>query len=100
MTHVDDAPAWGYRPLSYDREIFEPILDQEAEPFKLYLIGEGQLDIPKSLSHVVVVQKDLDYTEFYAFMQSMDVVIPAFVNFDCKSHICSLFPLYFRRMPA
>lgn len=85
LREIDDAPAWGYRPLARDRDVFEPILGEQAEPFKLYLIGEGRLDIPKSLEHVVVVQKDLNYTEFYAFMQSMDVVIPAFVNFQCKS---------------
>ncbi len=26
---------------------------------------------------------DLDYSEFYSVMQSMDIVVPAFVNYDC-----------------
>ena len=84
MNVLGDATAWGYRPLSYDRDIFEPLVDAEAEPFKLYLIGEGEIEIPKSISKVVVIQRDLNYTDFYAFMQSMDVVIPAFVNRECK----------------
>lgn len=80
---LDNSEAWGYRPLGYDRDVYEPLPNSGYEPFQLHLIGDGHLDIPKALSNVIYIHNGLNYTDFYAFMQSMDVVIPAFVNMDC-----------------
>lgn len=80
-----DPGAWGYQPLYRDMEMYKPLIDSPDEPFTLHLIGgEGHLDIPKALSNVVIVHDGLDYLYFYAFMQSMDVILPAFANNDCK----------------
>lgn len=84
MRFLDDAPAWGYRPLAYDRSVFEPLLDaNEDDRFQLFLLGNGELDIPKSLANVVVIKSGLDYSDYYALMQSMDIVIPAFSDDSC-----------------
>ncbi|EJC97990.1 uncharacterized protein FOMMEDRAFT_162331 [Fomitiporia mediterranea MF3/22] len=77
-----DSQTWGYRPLGYDRDVYEPLFDSPNEPFELHLLGDGQLDIPKALSNIVFIHNGLDYVDFYALMQSMDVVVPAFVNKD------------------
>ncbi|KAL5482626.1 hypothetical protein ACEPAI_9220 [Sanghuangporus weigelae] len=78
----DDPEAWGYRPLGLQREFYEPISGSVFEPFELHLIGEGHLDIPKELSNMIFIHNGLSYIDFYTLMQSMDVVIPAFVNQD------------------
>ena len=86
---IGDARAWGYRPLSYDRNIFEPLPDDEGglERFKLFLLGYGELQIPKSLEHVVEIKTGLDYSEFYQLMQNMDIVIPAFSGDACEANL-------------
>ncbi|KLO11988.1 hypothetical protein SCHPADRAFT_921523 [Schizopora paradoxa] len=81
-----DPGAWGYLPLGQGREEYTPLpqTDEEnyEEPFTLHLAGNGNLDVPRELKQVLRFHVNLDYPEFYAVMQSMDVVIPAFVNFD------------------
>ncbi|PPQ75088.1 hypothetical protein CVT24_010153 [Panaeolus cyanescens] len=74
---TEDPSIWGYLPLTQDEEKF--VVDpKEKEPFHLYLLGSGGLDIPKALEDMVIVKKDLDYTEFYHLMQTMDICVPAF----------------------
>lgn len=46
-------------------------------------MGHGNLEVPKELKQVLKFHVDLDYPDFYGAMQSMDVVVPAFVNYDC-----------------
>lgn len=77
-----DPGAWGYLPLGQDRNEYVPIPHANEEPFTLHLVGHGQLEIPKELTQVVKFHVDLDYSEFYSVMQSMDIVVPAFVNYD------------------
>ena len=43
-------------------------------------MGHGHLDIPPELQSIVILHKDLDYTEFYALMSRMDVCVPAFAR--------------------
>ena len=88
---VGDPKHWGYRSLSRDRVIYEPLEENSDETFELHLIGEGEIDIPLALSRAVFIHRGLNYTDFYALMQSMDVVIPAFVNVDCEETFISLF---------
>lgn len=80
---LENAEAWGYQAPAGQEEPFEPIHDEESHAFTLHLIGEGQLDIPRELSNVVVIHRGLSYLDYYALMQSMDIVVPAFVNLDC-----------------
>ena len=82
--YLGDPETWGYLPLGQGREVYEPMTDSDREPFELHLIGEGNLDIPRELINIVFIHNGLSYIDFYALMQSMDVVIPAFVNKDCK----------------
>ena len=74
------------------REVYERVLpaDSDREPFELHLIGEGHLDIPKELANVVFIHNGLSYVDFYALMQSMDIVIPAFVNKDCETNLLGI----------
>lgn len=75
---------WGYSPLRGGSEVYEVHHNSALEPFKLHLVGDGLLDIPEALENVVVIHRGLSYFDFYALMQSMDVVVPAFVNRDCE----------------
>lgn len=85
-----DPKHWGYRSLARDRVIYEPLEENSDETFELHLIGEGEIDIPQALSRAVFIHRGLNYTDFYALMQTMDVVIPAFVNVDCRDIFISL----------
>lgn len=82
---LGDAAAWGYLPQREPGRPYEPTQDGNNRPFTLHLIGDGNIEIPEELSNVVVIHRGLGYIEFYALMQSMDVVLPAFVNLDCLS---------------
>ncbi|PPR07644.1 hypothetical protein CVT24_006546 [Panaeolus cyanescens] len=74
---TDDPSVWGYLPLKEGEEKF--VVDpKEKDPFYLYLLGSGGLNIPKALEDMVIVKKDLDYAEFYHLMQTMDICVPAF----------------------
>ncbi|PPQ76793.1 hypothetical protein CVT24_011336 [Panaeolus cyanescens] len=74
---TEDPSVWGYLPPKQGEERF--LVDpEEKDPFYLYLLGSGGLDIPKALEDMVIVKKDLDYTEFYHLMQTMDICVPAF----------------------
>ena len=77
---------WGYRALEEGQEAYERFHASEAllEPFELHLIGEGKLEIPPQLNNIVTIHAGTRYTEFYSLMQSMDVVLPAFVEKTCK----------------
>jgi len=77
-----DPGAWGYLPLGPGRGEYIQNPQASEEPFTLHLVGHGELDVPKELSQVVNFHLDLDYADFYAVMQSMDIVVPAFVNYD------------------
>ncbi|PPQ68814.1 hypothetical protein CVT24_007699 [Panaeolus cyanescens] len=74
---AEDASVWGYLPLKPgdQKYIVDP---SESNPFNLYLLGSGGIDIPKELEDVVRVARDLSYSEFYRLMQTMDICVPAF----------------------
>lgn len=63
---VEDPAAWGYLPLG-DQPSFTRIPpsqmtgSSEPEPFQLFLLGSGHLDIPLELQNVVVVKTGLTY---------------------------------------
>lgn len=84
---IGNPEAWGYKSLARDRNVYEPLDASPDETFELHLIGEGQLEIPRALSKAVFIHRGLNYTDFYALMQQMDIVIPAFVNVDCESDL-------------
>ncbi|KAF9031612.1 hypothetical protein BJ165DRAFT_1518719 [Panaeolus papilionaceus] len=73
----EDPSVWGYLPRAQgqDRYVVDP---KEKDPFYLYLLGSGGIDIPKELEDMVIVKKDLSYGEFYRLMQTMDICVPAF----------------------
>jgi hypothetical protein len=54
-------------------------------PLHLHLAGGGSLEIPPTLTHVVVLHTDLEYNQFYTLIAQMDICIPAFVGTDDRS---------------
>jgi hypothetical protein len=47
-------------------------------PLTLHLIGNaGDPQIPRALMRVVRVHSDLEYEDFFALIQSMDLALPA-----------------------
>ncbi|KAG8886423.1 hypothetical protein FRB98_001284 [Tulasnella sp. 332] len=77
---IEDAPAWGYLLELSDEGSFQPDLSSDLTPFKLHLIGGGEHPIPKTLKNVVIHHRDLPYPEYYALVQSMDIIMPAFAE--------------------
>ncbi|KAG8887200.1 hypothetical protein FRB98_000362 [Tulasnella sp. 332] len=77
---TEDAPAWGYLPKLSAGGSFEPDSSSGLTPFKLHLIGGGSHPIPEVLKNVVTHHKSLPYPEYYALVQSMDVILPAFAE--------------------
>ncbi|OCH84402.1 hypothetical protein OBBRIDRAFT_741660 [Obba rivulosa] len=77
----EDPAAWGYESLD-GRESFVPDSELPDPPFRLYLVGSGSIDIPAELLHVITIYRDLNYTEFYAIVADMDIVVPAFSDFS------------------
>ncbi|KZO94022.1 hypothetical protein CALVIDRAFT_484889 [Calocera viscosa TUFC12733] len=74
----EDPSAWGYE---YPEKAQRVNLDRDTPPFELHLVGgNGNLDIPEELQHVVHLHRHLDYWTYYELMQSMDVVLPAFAT--------------------
>lgn len=39
---------------------------------------------------MVTIYHDLDYEDFYKLVADMDLVIPAFADFGCESHVSSV----------
>lgn len=74
---LEDPKAWGYLPIggmnSYiaDRSLSEP-------PFELHIVGSGWLLVPVELENVVTIHSGYNYSEFYNFVGSMDICVPAF----------------------
>ncbi|KAG9022344.1 hypothetical protein FRB95_014926 [Tulasnella sp. JGI-2019a] len=76
-----DPSRWGYLPLVSTTSSYEPDLSSPLTPFKLHLVGsDGQVQIPNILKNVVEHNDALEYSEFYALIGSMDVIIPAYVQ--------------------
>ncbi|KDQ54574.1 hypothetical protein JAAARDRAFT_60558 [Jaapia argillacea MUCL 33604] len=71
---------WGYQEYPERTGSFDAILDSSLPPFQLNLIGGGYLEVPPILKNVVRIHESLDYPEFYALMEQMDIVLPAFAS--------------------
>lgn len=78
---LEDPKAWGYLPLE-NHSSFIPDPDLSDQPFKLHLVGSGSLDVPLKLKNVIVFHVNLNYTQFYDLMSTMDICVPAFPNSD------------------
>jgi hypothetical protein len=76
---ADDPKAWGYLPLS-GRAAYEVDTSLTRPPFKLHLLGSGSLDIPPVLANIVLKKQELNYTEYYSYMNAMDICLPAFAR--------------------
>ncbi|KDQ54542.1 hypothetical protein JAAARDRAFT_38216 [Jaapia argillacea MUCL 33604] len=74
----EDPQVWGYLPLSAGQTAYEPDLELDSWPFNLNIVGTGYMEIPPILANVVRVRTELPYPEYYALMQKMDIVLPAF----------------------
>ncbi|KAK7055565.1 putative eukaryotic translation initiation factor 5 [Favolaschia claudopus] len=76
---AEDPQVWGYLPL--DRTANSTYLadpDLSEPPFQLFLVGSGTpIEVPHELQNIVHTRSRLKYTEFYALMNDMDIVIPA-----------------------
>ncbi|KAJ7849783.1 hypothetical protein B0H13DRAFT_1644880 [Mycena leptocephala] len=74
-----DPKVWGYLPLgAEDGASYVADTTLADPPFRLFLVGSGQLDIPHELKNMVLIRVGLDYPEFYALMRQMDICVPAF----------------------
>jgi hypothetical protein len=86
VTLSEDPRAWGYLPLTNPDSAYRVDDSAPLQPLQLHLIGYGgDPRIPPSLSNVIRVHRDLQYDDFYAFIQSMDLVLQAFASEDCRS---------------
>ncbi|GMK55025.1 hypothetical protein CspeluHIS016_0200810 [Cutaneotrichosporon spelunceum] len=74
-----DASLWGYA-MNSDG-VFEA---NTAEPFELHLVGqrikETPVVIPDTLQHIITVDENLSYPEYYNLIAEADLLIPAFSN--------------------
>ncbi|KAJ7928860.1 hypothetical protein B0H13DRAFT_2544704 [Mycena leptocephala] len=74
-----DPKVWGYLPLgTEDGASYVADTTLADPPFRLFLVGSGQLEIPHELKNMVLIRVGLDYPEFYALMRQMDICVPAF----------------------
>jgi hypothetical protein len=76
---LENPKAWGYLPLG-DQPSFVTDESLPDPPFRLYIVGSGYLDLPVELKNVVSLHVDLEYDDYYTFMNTMDICIPAFAN--------------------
>jgi hypothetical protein len=74
---LDSPASWGYLPLD-DGISYIPDTSLEDPPFKLYLVGSDEIEIPPELKNIVTLHVDLNYTEYYGVMAEMDICLPAF----------------------
>jgi hypothetical protein len=74
-TLIDNPAVWGYLPLN-DGESY--VHDINLDPFKLHLVGSGEIDVPPELENILVFHKDLNYRDYYDVMAGMDICVPAF----------------------
>jgi hypothetical protein len=82
---LDDPLSWGY---VVSDEGSNAVFEEDATSsfdsrFKLHLLGCVSSDdpdflkrIPPSIKHVIVVHRDLEYTQFYEKLHEMDLLIP------------------------
>jgi hypothetical protein len=76
---------WGYI-RSADATTFVEDESLEQPPFKLHLVGSGDLDVPMELTNLVVFHTDLSYPDFYHLMSRMDICVPAFILSEYNSN--------------
>jgi len=83
--------SWGYSRLQVGKDsTFIPLHNttlNHSPPLKLHLVGSGWVNIPPGLKNIVIMHKDLDYTEYYTFMSGMDVCVPAFLSNSDKNYV-------------
>ncbi|KAG8984518.1 hypothetical protein FRB94_006671 [Tulasnella sp. JGI-2019a] len=80
-----DSTAWGYLPLRSDDAAASYQSDPRSAipPFELHLLGgRGKLNIPNELKNVVKVHFNLESRKYWAVLQSMHVIVPAFSRGD------------------
>lgn len=74
-----DPRPWGYHRVGNEPEyIPNPTLD--ITPFVLHLAGNGDMVVPKELTNVVRIHKNLPYNDFFETMHSMDIAFTAFTS--------------------
>ncbi|KAF7351772.1 putative eukaryotic translation initiation factor 5 [Mycena sanguinolenta] len=86
---AEDPQAWGYLPLDPTNAtaayVADPTLTEldEEPPFRLWLVGSGpQPEIPHELANIVQIHSRLAYSDFYALISSMDIVVPALPQYS------------------
>lgn len=76
----ENPKAWGYLPLG-DQSSFIADESLPDPPFRLYLVGSGHgLVPPVELKNIVSLHVGLEYNDYYTFMNTMDICIPAFAS--------------------
>ncbi|KAH9475867.1 hypothetical protein JR316_0011427 [Psilocybe cubensis] len=80
----ENAEFWGYKPLEEGTNGSYVPLEPSfgMEPFLIHLAGGTvrNLVVPQALLNVVKVHQSLPYPEYFALMNSMDLVLPAFAK--------------------
>ncbi|KDR85772.1 hypothetical protein GALMADRAFT_386332 [Galerina marginata CBS 339.88] len=59
--------------MEEDSRSYVPDTNLEHPPFRLHLVGNGNIDIPDELKNLIVFHTGLNYTEYYHLMGGMDV---------------------------
>ncbi|KIO16683.1 hypothetical protein M407DRAFT_33668 [Tulasnella calospora MUT 4182] len=78
----EDSQGWGYSWSAQERKYVADNASLQP-PFVFHLIGAGEISVPSELQGVVVKNAGLD-TSFYELSQSIDLVVPAFLNRECR----------------
>ncbi|KAJ6546927.1 hypothetical protein B0H19DRAFT_954108 [Mycena capillaripes] len=73
-----DPKVWGYLPQEVENASYVVDTSLEDPPFRLFIVGSGDLNIPRELQNLIIVRKGLNYSDFYALMREMDICVPAF----------------------
>jgi hypothetical protein len=80
--YLEDPSAWGYKRLLFPERVYtaNPL---DPSPFILHLVGGGSLDLPEALTNIVQLHIDLPYVDYYTFISSMDIMVPAWSANHC-----------------
>ncbi|KAJ7691577.1 hypothetical protein B0H17DRAFT_934873 [Mycena rosella] len=77
-----NSKVWGYLPQTVDSAPYAVDTTLRDPPFRLFIIGSGELTVPQELKNIVSLHMGLNYTDFYALMHTMDICVPAFAPKD------------------
>ncbi|ORY31811.1 hypothetical protein BCR39DRAFT_525500, partial [Naematelia encephala] len=90
-----DSSVWGYK---LESGIYVPDPSSAVEPAKFYLVGKlhasFDLNIPSEIASMIEIVSDLEFEEFYLFLASMDLLVPAFGSDDyLNGKLSSVIPI-------